>query len=356
MGVVTCQVDTLASVEIPTGVSLTTPFLSLEVYDESKNSYYFFINSKSRLYYMANFIKELYRHAIEHWCLYCIIYNDCKNVIKIIRYQIKPGRVRVPDKKYYWLKLKNNFFDRKDIKIMEGMENGKDYIIFLLKLKLRSLEDEGYLRISDAIPYDEKMLSTITNTDIDIVRSAMKVFKEFGLIEILEDRTIYMSCIEQLIGSETSGAERVRRFRAKKDRLALQSNQGVTGKKQKGNTELELDKELKLDNKEEPQKAVCRITKLKGTFKKWTVKMCSRYCPDKNEQQCFDWYNEYSKELDIYLVHDKGIVKRNELAEFKKTAKYYPIFENQLKDWMEKDGGMPARIKVFRETIISLEK
>ncbi len=259
------------------------------------------------------------------------------------------------EKKYYWLKLKNDFFERKDIKLMEGMENGKDYIIFLLKLKLRSLEDEGLLRVSDTIPYDEKMLSTITDTDIDIVRSAMKVFIEFGLIEIMENRTIYMHCIEKLIGCEGGSAERVRRFRAKNEGFLLPRNAEVTKKKQNGNTEIEkeIDIEQELNNKE-PRK-VCDNSNFKGTIKNWCNKMVNRYCPDKNKKQCLEWFNEYRKWLDEYLI-EKGVIKITELNKFKGSNKYYPIFENHLKNWMEKDEGMPGRIKLFRNDTIDLEK
>jgi predicted phage replisome organizer len=118
-------------------------------------------------------------------------------------------------KKYYWLKLKDDFFDDPKIKIIEEMENGKDYVIFLLKLKLKSVSLDGYLRITDNIPYDEKSLSIITNTNIDIVRQAIKIFNEFGFVEFMDDGTLYMKCIENLIGSKTAVADRVAKHRKK---------------------------------------------------------------------------------------------------------------------------------------------
>ena len=160
------------------------------------------------------------------------------------------------NKKYYWLKLKNNFFEQKDIKIIEAMDNGQDYIIFLLKLKLRSLEDDGYLRMNNAIPYNNKMLSVLTNTDIDIVRSAMEIFKQFKLIEIMDNDTIYMKCIEKLVGSETDAAGRMRKYRENMQITALNEGQrnNVTPMLQNCSPEkeleleLELDKELDIDN------------------------------------------------------------------------------------------------------------
>lgn len=148
--------------------------------------------------------------------------------------------------KYYWLKLKCDFFKRHDVRIIEEMTNGKDYILFYLKLLLESVDRNGKLRFSDTIPYNEQMLSVITHTNIDIVRSAMKVFMELQMVEVLDDQTIYMTEVDKLVGSETSVAERVRKHREKQKLLqcninALQSN-----------TELELDKELELElDKEE---------------------------------------------------------------------------------------------------------
>lgn len=86
------------------------------------------------------------------------------------------------EKKYYWLKLDKNFFKRHDIRIIEAMPNGKDYILFYLKLLVESVSHDGMLRFSDAIPYDENMLSTITNTNIDIVRAAIGVFTNLQMI------------------------------------------------------------------------------------------------------------------------------------------------------------------------------
>lgn len=146
-------------------------------------------------------------------------------------------------KKYYWLKLKRDFFKRHDIRIIEEMPNGKDYILFYLKLLLESIDHEGSLRFSDTIPYNEQMLSVVTNTNIDIVRSAMKLFIELNMMQVLEDQTIYMSEVEKLIGSavDNDNANRVRRCREKKKQLSLQN---VTEDITKCNESKSIEKEL----------------------------------------------------------------------------------------------------------------
>jgi len=117
------------------------------------------------------------------------------------------------NKKYYWLKLKRDFFKRHDIQIIEAMPNGKDYVLFYLKLLVESIDHNGSLRFSDTIPYNEQMLATITSTNVDIVRSAMKVFTELKMMDVLDDKTIYMNEIQGLVGSETHWAEEKRKYR-----------------------------------------------------------------------------------------------------------------------------------------------
>ena len=149
-------------------------------------------------------------------------------------------------KKFYWLKLKRDFFKRHDIRIIEEMPNGKDYVLFYLKLLLESIDHEGSLRFSDTIPYNEQMLSVVTNTNIDIVRSAMKLFTELNLIDVLDDATIYMAEVNNMIGSESWSAERVRRFRSKQQQ-ALLCNTDVTSCNEEKEEEIKKDKDIELE-------------------------------------------------------------------------------------------------------------
>ena len=147
-------------------------------------------------------------------------------------------------KKYYWLKLKRDFFKRHDIQIIEGMENGKDYLLFYLKLLCESVDHEGNLRFSEQIPYNEKMLATITNTNIDIVRSAIKVFSELQMIDVMDDGTYFMSEVNKMLGCETAWAEKKRKQRAKGDNVLEVSSPCLLDVRQEIEIEKELEKEL----------------------------------------------------------------------------------------------------------------
>ena len=99
-------------------------------------------------------------------------------------------QMSVDDGKFYWLKLKRDFFKRHDIRIIEDMPNGTEYVLFYLKLLVESIDHQGNLRFSDQIPYSDEMLASVTNTNIDIVRSAIVILERFGLIAVSEDGTI----------------------------------------------------------------------------------------------------------------------------------------------------------------------
>lgn len=154
------------------------------------------------------------------------------------------------DKKYYWLKLHKDFFKRHDIKIIESMPNGKDYLLFYLKLLVESIDHDGMLRFSDTIPYNEEMLSVISNTNIDVVRSAMKVFTDLHMIDVLDDQTIFMAESTKMLGCETRWAEKKRIYRKKEDNvLALSAACPHDVRQEK---EIEKDIEIEKDNPPTP--------------------------------------------------------------------------------------------------------
>lgn len=183
-------------------------------------------------------------------------------------------------RRYYWLKLKKDFFKRHDIRIVEGMDNGKDYILFYLKLLLESIDHDGFLRFSETVPYNDKMLAVITNTNIDIVRSAIEVFKSLGLMEILDDKTIYLNQTEQMLGYETDWAKQKREQRTRT--LSTPSPRIVHQEK-----EIELDIEI---DKEKGIKDVSHTSR----FTKPKINEISDYCNERNNnvdpQKFYDFY------------------------------------------------------------------
>lgn len=154
------------------------------------------------------------------------------------------------DKKYYWLKLKEDFFEEDTLAWLEEQTNGKEYCLFYLKLCLKSLKTNGILIRNVGqilIPYDVKKLGEITKTDIDTVTVAMELFKKIGLIQILDNGEIYITQLEQMVGSETKWAKYKKKERELKklDNVQLLSN--INPKNVHTEIEKEKEKDIEKD-------------------------------------------------------------------------------------------------------------
>ena len=121
------------------------------------------------------------------------------------------------NRKYYYLKLKENFFTSEKMVILESMQDGLLYSNLLLKMYLMSLKYNGILMLNDRLPHTPQTIATFTRHQIGTVERAIKVFMEFSLVEILTDGAFYMTDIQLLIGQSSTEGER-----KKKERMRLQ--------------------------------------------------------------------------------------------------------------------------------------
>ena len=154
------------------------------------------------------------------------------------------------NKKYYYLRLKENFFEDDAIVLLESMPDGYIYSNILMKMMLRSLKDEGRLMFNNIIPYSPQALATITRHNVGVVEKALKIFKDLGLIEILDNGAIYMLNIQNLIGKSSSEADRQREY----DRRIADEKKSVRNLEKicKNPTpEIEIEKEIEIETKKE---------------------------------------------------------------------------------------------------------
>lgn len=120
-------------------------------------------------------------------------------------------------KTYYYMRLKENFFDSVELAAVESLPDGFLYSNILLKMYLRSLRDEGRLMVG-TIPYNAEMIASITHHKVKTVKKALELFKSVGLIEVLDNGAIYMLDIQNFIGKSTTEADRKRAYRERIDR------------------------------------------------------------------------------------------------------------------------------------------
>lgn len=152
------------------------------------------------------------------------------------------------NKKYYYLKLKENFFDSDSMVLLESMQDGILYSNILMKMYLKSLKSNGKLVLNDVIPYSTQMIATVTRHQVGTVEKAIEVFKQLGLIDVLDGGTIYMSDIELFVGqSSTEGdrkrAERLRLKQSDNLQIGQMSDIHPPEKEIEKEIEIELDKE-----------------------------------------------------------------------------------------------------------------
>jgi len=168
---------------------------------------------------------------------------------------VEETRTEYGEKKYFWLKLRNNFFDTQDMKVVLKAVNGEKYAVFWLKLLCTAITEKevGILRYKENIPYNEKLLSDVTDTDIDVVRSAMTLFISLGMVTVSKNGDLWIDAAVEMVGSEQGSAQRVRRHRAKKKELENEEKPQIEDNRYNvPKCNLELEKELELEKNNAP--------------------------------------------------------------------------------------------------------
>lgn len=252
------------------------------------------------------------------------------------------------NKKYYYLRLKDNFFDSDELKILESMKDGYLYSNILLKLYLRSLKNDGKLVVNDRIPYNAEMLASVTGHQIGTVKQALLIFKDLGLIDVLENGAIYMLDIQNFIGRGSSEADRKREYRQRieTDRTNVQTKVREISEKSPPEIEIELEKEIKIE-KEIDSSAKSTTTKRKR-FEKPTLSEIEQYCIERknnvNAEHFFDYYESNGWKVGKNSMKDwKAAVRTWERSEYrkpnsKKNSKEDAI--NVVNNLMNKLGGV----------------
>lgn len=125
------------------------------------------------------------------------------------------------NRRFYYLKLKENFYNSETMVVLESMPDGLLYSNLLLKMYLMSLKSGGILMLNEHLPHTVQTIATFTRHQIGTVERAIKVFMEFGLVEVLTDGAFYMADIQLLIGQSSTEGERKKRERSRLQRPKL---------------------------------------------------------------------------------------------------------------------------------------
>lgn len=229
-------------------------------------------------------------------------------------------------KKYYWLKLKTDFFTSKEIKKLRRTAGGDTFVIIYLKMQLLSLQNNGKIYY-DGIEEDFASEIALTlDEDPDNVRLTMAFLQNCGLIECNEINECFLTEVPEITGKECDSAERVRKHRA------LQCNNDVTSSNSnvtKCNTEIDIEKNKETEKEEEnksPDKPAESPPKKppKKSFGEYqhirlTQEQFDKLCDDYSEATI----HEYIQRMDEWLQLN--------------GKKPYKDFNLALRNWLNRD-------------------
>ena len=268
------------------------------------------------------------------------------------------------NKKYYYLRLKENFFDSDELKILESMKDGYLYSNILLKLYLRSLKNDGKLVVNERIPYNAEMLASVTGHQIGTIKQALSMFKELGLIEVLENGAIYMLDIQNFIGKGSTEADRQRLYdrriseERKQNKLTQSRNLEEICKKSTPEIEIELEKDIEIE-KEIHSSAKGTTTKRKR-FEKPSISDIKQYCMERNNNidanQFYDYYESNGWKVGKNSMKDwKAAVRTWERSEYRnvKVSKKQQAID-VVNDLMQEFGGANEQPTTDSESTIDV--
>lgn len=124
------------------------------------------------------------------------------------------------NKKYYWLKLPKDFFERKEVKLLRKLENGALYVLIYQKILLNALETDGEIYFDHLTDTPEEELALCINEEVEDVRNVLKFLLDKQLVTFSED-TYLIEQFDTLVGKEANSTERVRAYRERKKQEML---------------------------------------------------------------------------------------------------------------------------------------
>ena len=156
------------------------------------------------------------------------------------------------EKRYYWLRLKNDFFKSKRIKKLRRLAGGDTYTIIYLKMQLLSLEHEGVIQYTGLENSFAEELALDLDETVENVQVTLQYLQSCGLIETSDNINFLLPYAVENTGSEGSSAKRWREWNARQK--SLDSNAMLTDSKQIPNGEIEIEKEIEKESELETEK------------------------------------------------------------------------------------------------------
>ena len=249
-------------------------------------------------------------------------------------------------KRYFWLKLHKDFFQRKEIKRLRKIAGGDTYTIIYLKMLLRSIMSDGKLYFDGLEDDFASELALDLDEKEENVQITIQYLLKSGLLEMCSDEEYYLPDTKDSTGCETAVASRVRKHRERKK--ALQCNTDVTQVKQLCNGEIEKELEKDIEIEKEIHSSAKSTTTKRKRFEKPTLSQITQYCLERNNnvnaEQFFDYYESNGWKVGKNAMKDwKACVRTWERNGYDKPIKKKNNKQdtlNDMRDLMNEYGGV----------------
>ena len=152
------------------------------------------------------------------------------------------------NRRYYWLQLKDDFFNSKEMKLMRKLPGGEEITIIYLKMMLASLAEQGKLYFEGLAEDLAEELSLIIDEDPEAIRLTLMFLTKKKLLTTSDNYQFNLEQVPEMVGSETASTRRSRKHR--ETQKLLQCNTTAT----KGNGDIDID--IDIDKGQKPQSYV----------------------------------------------------------------------------------------------------
>lgn len=149
------------------------------------------------------------------------------------------------NRRYYWLQLKDDFFNSKEMKLMRKLPGGEEITIIYLKMMLASLAEQGKLYFEGLAEDLAEELSLIIDEDPEAIRLTLMFLTKKKLLTTSDNYQFNLEQVPEMVGSETASTRRSRKHR--ETQKLLQCNTTAT----KGNGDIDID--IDIDKGQKPQ-------------------------------------------------------------------------------------------------------
>lgn len=156
------------------------------------------------------------------------------------------------EKRYFWLKLFDDFFTSKRIKKLRNLAGGDTYTIIYLKMQLKALKDEGYLYFDGVMDDFAEELALDIDEKPEDVKITIQYLLSVGLLESNNEEVYHLTYMDKVIGSETAHTQRQREYiKRKKEREASLNDASVTQMLQVGDAEIDIEKDIETEKEKD---------------------------------------------------------------------------------------------------------